>query len=130
MAMAAHVLVVDDEANLRRNLACYLEDEGMEVLQAGSVCEALEKVRNTSDLDVCIMDMRLPDMDGNAAILALHDAYPGLLFLIHTGTAGYTLPEELRRLGLTSDHVFLKPMTDMAPLASAVVRLTETERYT
>jgi CheY-like chemotaxis protein len=101
----------------------------MTVAQAGSVREAIEKVRCGVHLDVCVMDMRLPDMDGNAAVLMLHNERPELLFLIHTGTAGYTLPEELRQLGLTSDHVFLKPLTDMAPLASAVVRLAETGRY-
>ncbi len=128
MTMAVRVLIVDDEPNLRKNLGFYLEDEGMDVTEAGTVREALEEAR-AGRFDVCVMDMRLPDMDGNTAIMMLHEERPDLLFLIHTGTAGYTLPEELRHLGLTSDHIFMKPLTDMAPLAAAVFRLAETGRY-
>jgi CheY-like chemotaxis protein len=64
------------------------------------------------------MDMRLPDMDGNSAIRTLHRLYPDMAFLIHTGSSSYSLPEDLRALGLDEGRVFRKPLNDMAPLAA------------
>lgn len=127
--MAVRVLVVDDEQNLRRNLVAFLEDESMEVSDAGSLAEAVCCVGNDPQYDVCVMDMRLPDADGNAAILRLDSLDAGIRFLIHTGTAGYTVPEELKVLGLNSNCVFLKPLPDMEPLARAIERLAQTGRY-
>jgi len=66
------------------------------------------------------MDMRLPDMDGNTAIRVFHELYPEIEFLIHTGSSSYSLPEDLRAMGLDDDRIYHKPLGDMAPLAAAV----------
>jgi len=76
---------------------------------------------------VCIMDMRLPDMDGNSAIRILHQRYPDMEFLIHTGSSSYSLPDDLRAMGLDDDRVYQKPLSDMAPLATAVRTLSNRE---
>ena len=118
--MNPRILVVDDEPGVAHTLQAYLEDEGMLVQSAGSAEEALELVRNGLAFDVCIMDMRLPGMDGDAAIRNLHRISPGLKYLIHTGTAGYEVPDDLRGMGVGNGHVFRKPLLDMAPLVVAV----------
>ena len=76
------------------------------------------------------MDMRLPGMDGNDSIRAVHAIAPGLRFLIHTGSAAYSLPADLRTLGLDRSHVFFKPLQDMAPLARAIRALADCRRPT
>lgn len=114
------VMVVDDEQAVRENLAAYLEDEGMQIVQAESGEEAVEIVQSGTQFDVCVMDMRLPGMDGNAAIVALHALRPRSGFLVHTGSANYSLPAELRGLGLSEKHVFMKPLSDMGVLADAI----------
>jgi len=125
--MAVCVLIVDDEINLRRSLAAYLDDEGMGVLAAGSGAEALELLEDCEVVHVCVMDMRLPDTDGNEVIRAINAKYPTVRFLIHTGSAGYTLPDDLRRLGITSDMVFRKPLEDLRVIAEAVLALVGDE---
>jgi CheY-like chemotaxis protein len=122
------VLIVDDEAGVRANLAAYLEDDGFEVATASSGEEALQHATHFRP-DVCIMDMRLPGMDGNDAIRAIHAQWPEVVFVIHTATAGYVLPEDLRAIGLADEHVYRKPVTDMAPLAEYIVALAHTKRY-
>ncbi len=117
------VLVVDDECCIADNLQAFLEDEGMQVESAGSAEEALVRVRAGARFDVCIMDMRLPGMDGNAAIRALHGLCPALKFIIHTGSAGYDIPADLRVLGIGDTPLFPKPLADMGPLAQAVRQL-------
>ena len=121
--MTDWVLIVDDEAMIRENLKAYLEDEGWRVAAFESVAPALIWLRNGDPCRVCIMDMRLPDMDGNRAIRALHQTYPELEFLIHTGSSSYSLPEDLRAMGLDDSRVYHKPLADMAPLAAAARRL-------
>ena len=97
----------------------------MRVAAFETLTGALSWLRDGDPCRVCIMDMRLPDMDGNTAIRALHQLYPGMEFLIHTGSSSYSLPEDLRAMGLDDGRVYHKPLADMAPLA-AMVRVLAT----
>jgi CheY-like chemotaxis protein len=114
---------VDDEPGVLLNLRAYLEDEGMQVRGAASAEEALELLRQGTNFDVCVMDMRLPGMHGDAAIRSLHGLRPNLKYVIHTGTAGYELPDDLRTLGVGNDQLFMKPLPDMEPLVAAIRKL-------
>jgi CheY-like chemotaxis protein len=114
------VLVVDDDAAIRENLLAYLEDEGMQIAGAESGEQAVQMVRDGARYQVCVMDMRLPGMDGNATVMALHALRPELVFLVHTGSTNYALPPELRAIGLVDRDVFMKPLLDMALLANAI----------
>lgn len=59
----AQILVVDDEANLRRVLAAVLEREGYDVFVAADGREALAVLSN-HHVDVVVTDVRMPEMDG------------------------------------------------------------------
>jgi len=125
--MTGWVLIVDDEEMIRENLKAYLEDEGLRVMAFESVIPALGWLGEGDTCPVCIMDMRLPDIDGNSAIRILHQLYPKMEFLIHTGSSSYSLPDDLRAIGLDDDRVYQKPLSDMAPLAAAVHILSSQE---
>jgi len=118
--MQTWVLIVDDEPMIRESLQAYLEDEGIPAVAVNSGEEALNTVQQSCAFAVCIMDMRLPGMDGNTAIRRLHALRPGLEFLIHTGSSDYTLPPDLRALGVSELRIYPKPLVDMAPLAATV----------
>lgn len=120
------ILLVDDEPFIVLGLKTYLEDEGMRVESAGSGEEALDKARVDDRFDVCILDQRLPGIDGDATLRALHELCPGLQFIIHTGDVGYTIPDDMRTLlGGGPIYLFNKPLLDMEPLVRAVHRLAE-----
>jgi DNA-binding NarL/FixJ family response regulator len=121
--MSARVLVVDDEPLIVTGLRVFLEDEGMLVDSAGSGEEAVDIVRNDSGFDVCIMDLRLPGMNGDNTIRALHKICPDLKFIIHTGSTDYSIPDDLRALGIDESLFFAKPLLDMLPLAETVAAL-------
>jgi len=121
--MTTRVLVVDDEPFIVTGLRVFLEDEGMLVDSAGSGEEAVDIVRSDSRFDVCIMDMRLPGMNGDSTIRALHEICPDLKFIIHTGSADYSIPDDLRALGIDESLLFAKPLPDMKPLAEMVMVL-------
>lgn len=114
------VLLVDDEETVRSTLAAYLDDEGFDVVEAASGEQAIRLVENGLRPAVCIMDMRLPGMDGHAAILGLHAHVPDLRFVIYTGSLSYALTDDLHAVGITEESVFRKPLSDMKILADAV----------
>jgi CheY-like chemotaxis protein len=60
---AAHILVVDDDADLRRSLAEVLEDEGFEVSCARNGEEALRALEG-SPPSAILLDLTMPVMDG------------------------------------------------------------------
>ncbi|MBO4794064.1 MAG: response regulator, partial [Deltaproteobacteria bacterium] len=64
--MAAKILVIDDEEAIRLSLRGILEDEGYEVLEAGSAEEGLAVVDSAAP-DLVFLDIWLPGMDGLAA---------------------------------------------------------------
>ena len=122
--MSPRVLVVDDEPFIVTGLRVFLEDEGMQVGSAGSGEEAVDIVRNDSGFNVCIIDIRLPGMNGDATIRVLHEICPDLKFVIHTGSTDYTIPDDLRKIGIDERQLFAKPQMDMMPLAETVSTLT------
>jgi len=121
--VSSRVLLVDDEPFIVTGLQIFLEDEGIQVDSAGSGEEAVDIVCGDSGFDVCIMDMRLPGMDGDTTIRLLHEICPDLKFIIHTGSADYRIPDDLRTMGITEAQFFAKPLMDMTPLAEKVAAL-------
>ena len=103
--VAPSVLVIDDERGIRRTLAAYFEDEGMEVTTADSGEQALELVRGGLHPDVCIIDIRLPGIDGHETATALHELTPRARFIVHTGSSDYELPAVMR-----AEPFFVQPV--------------------
>ena len=67
------VLIVDDDARNIFALAAVLEDHGMDVLSAGSGRDALRIMSESPGLDIVLMDIMMPDMDGMATIRAARE---------------------------------------------------------
>jgi len=116
------ILVVDDESVVNENLAGYLEDEGFTVYTAASGEEALPLIERQA-IDIGIIDMRLPGMDGNTLILKAHQRQPLMKFLIHTGSTNYALPQSLIDIGLVPAQVLRKPLSDLSALTRKINNL-------
>jgi len=117
-----HIIIIDDEDMVRINLADFLEDEGYAVSHVKSGEEGLELIKKQA-YNVAIVDMRLPGIDGNTFILKACAVQPALRYLIHTGSADYTLPEELKMLGILPASILYKPVQDMDIIKAGVVNL-------
>jgi CheY-like chemotaxis protein len=59
-----HILVVDDDADVRNTVADALEDEGFDVVTAANGGEALRQLDAGARPDVILLDMMMPEMDG------------------------------------------------------------------
>jgi two-component system response regulator CpxR len=62
------ILVIDDDLSILRVFKNILEKEGYIVEIAETGKDALEKINNEK-FDVCLVDVRLPDMDGTDLLL-------------------------------------------------------------
>lgn len=118
------ILLVDDEEIVRITLEAYLEDEGYIVISANSGEEALEMLED-KNVDIGIIDMRLPGIDGNTLISKLNKLQPEMRFIIHTGSMGYSIPESLSKMGISSELVFKKPIKSMSTFTKMIRKLTE-----
>ncbi|HPE15148.1 MAG TPA: response regulator transcription factor [Bacilli bacterium] len=67
------VLVVDDEELIRNVIKEYLKIEGYLYLEASDGIEAIEVVKRNKDIDVIIMDIMMPRLDGYSAMKQINE---------------------------------------------------------
>jgi signal transduction histidine kinase/CheY-like chemotaxis protein len=90
------VLVVDDDAIVRRALAATLQGMGYATIEAGGGAEAVEVYRQRrAEIRVVLLDMIMPGMTGPAAFSALREVDPGAVVLL---MSGHTSNEEAQAL--------------------------------
>lgn len=58
------VLILEDEVSIRSFVVINLKRAGYDVVEAGTGMEALDKLKEHSDIGVAILDIMLPDIDG------------------------------------------------------------------
>lgn len=94
----AHILVVDDERNIRKNLTMMLEAAGYEVDMAGDGEEALAKSRELR-YDIALVDLQMPKMGGLELLRYLRSLNPETAVVILTAYGSVTNAVEAMKLG-------------------------------
>ncbi|HCY84582.1 MAG TPA: response regulator [Desulfobacteraceae bacterium] len=112
-------IVLDDEQSIRQSIASFLEDEGYTVLRADSA-EAAISIVQAHPVDAAVVDIRLPGKDGNHFMIEARKIRPDIKFVVHTGSADYSPPEEIRDLGVTREKVLIKPVRDLSIILDAL----------
>lgn len=79
------ILVVDDEPGVRAVTAGFLRQAGYKVLEAASGMEALQKVDDSPEIALVVMDVMMPGMNGNEAARHIQVKKPHLPVLFVTG---------------------------------------------
>ncbi len=92
------VLIVDDEARFRKTLAKLLATKGIDVHTVGSGEEAVSFVQQ-HPVDVILLDMRMPGMNGIDTLSALKRLDPLLEVIMLTGHASVDVAVEIMRRG-------------------------------
>lgn len=85
--MIAKVLLVDDEAPFVEALAKRLTLREIQVSTALSGPEALEKLGKEPSIDVVVLDVKMPGMDGIETLKAIKNRYPLIEIIMLTGHA-------------------------------------------
>jgi len=116
------VLVVDDEEGVRSALTDLLESLGCTVVAFGRALEATEYFNeNWADLDLVVLDLVLPDMNGCEALAVMREVNPNVRVLL---VSGYTADDEIRDLVRSNTIEFLEKPFLLADLAESLTRLT------
>jgi DNA-binding response OmpR family regulator len=102
---APRVLIVDDEAPIRRFLRIALAAAGFEVIEAETGREGVERVATASP-DAVLLDLGLPDMDGKAVITAVREwsDVPIIVLTVRDGEL-----EKITSLDAGADDYVTKP---------------------
>lgn len=79
-----NVLIVDDEEVIRLTARAILENEGYTIFLATNGVEALNTFRE-NDIDIVIMDMIMPEMDGKECLKELQKMEPEVKVILVTG---------------------------------------------
>jgi DNA-binding response OmpR family regulator len=124
--MAKHILLVDDDALLRRSLAFNLEQAGYRVAAAASAEDALAAARRDPP-DLVLLDIGLPGMDGLDALRHLKETLSLPVIFV---TARRRELDEVLGLELGADDYIAKPFDVDVLLARIKAVLRRSERAT
>ncbi len=120
--MAARILVVDDEKLIRWSLREHLTREGYEIEEAADASTA-QHIIGTQELDLALVDLRLPDADGLTVLKGLRAKSPGTPVILITAYSSVNGAVEAMRSG-AFDYV-TKPFK-MDDLTLTIQRALET----
>jgi two-component system, OmpR family, response regulator len=90
------VLIVDDEAEYVQTLAKVLRRRGLQVEVAGDGPAALATLDRCT-VDVALLDVKMPHMDGTQLLVELRRRWPQLPVILMTGHLQEGGDEDLRR---------------------------------
>ena len=126
MTAAPRILVVDDEANLRRVVTSYLEAEGYLVATAADGAAALAEVRRQRP-DLVVLDVAMPGMDGIEALREMR-TFSDTYVIMLTARADET--DKLIGLSVGADDYMTKPFSprELVARVKAVLRRARNER--
>ena len=92
------ILIADDEPNIRKSLERVLSLEGYKVCSATTGQEALEVVRRRA-VDLVLMDVLMPELDGLGALQVLREELPELPVVMMSGNASIESAVRATKLG-------------------------------
>ncbi|MBI5823270.1 MAG: response regulator transcription factor [Chloroflexi bacterium] len=107
MNISGHILIIDDEAPLRKTLARILQQAGFEATTAENAEQGLAFLK-TTNFDLIFTDLRMPGIQGLEALKLIHKNYPQIPVILFTAQPDVNSAVEALRYG-ASDYL-LKPL--------------------
>jgi DNA-binding NtrC family response regulator len=92
------ILIVDDEIAFANTLAQRLQMRGLKVGIAYDGEQALSKLKE-DELDVIVLDLKMPGMGGMEVLQEIKKAYPNIQVIMLTGHGTDKDEEQVRKLG-------------------------------
>ncbi len=121
--MSSNILVIDDEALPRKNIARVLAEEEYHVYEAENGEEAINAI-NDLDFDLVLSDLKIPGTDGLGVLRHVRSVSPQTMFILMTGYASLDSAIEAFRGGV-QDYI-LKPVV-LEDVLQKVKRLMESK---
>lgn len=122
------ILCVEDEDQLRRDIADELAEAGYGVIEAASGAEAIERLGQARP-DLVLCDISMPGLSGHDVLAALHDkgpAHADIPFVFLSALADPRQVADGKRRG--ADDYLVKPIDYDLLLATIAARLRQIDR--
>ena len=101
------ILVVDDDVNIRRLVGTILSDVGFDICEASDGRDALLKL-DENKIDLCIVDIMMPHMDGLEFCRNAREYYADMPILMLTAKS--EIGSKIESYGLGADDYLTKPV--------------------
>jgi CheY-like chemotaxis protein len=107
--MRKRVLIIDDEANIRRVVRLALEAADYEVREAADGEQGLREFQDGAGWDAVLLDQKMPGLDGLETLRQIRERCPRARVIMLTAFASIELAVDAMKLGATD--FIRKPMT-------------------
>ena len=120
-----HVLIVEDDKEIREGVEIYLKSQGYVVFQAADGVEGLEVIEK-EEIHLAIVDVMMPRMDGIQMTVRLREKYDfPVIFL----SAKSEEVDKIMGLNMGADDYVTKPFTPLELLARVNSQLRRYRRF-
>ena len=120
-----HVLIVEDDKEIREGVKIYLNSKGYEVSEAADGVEGLEIIKK-EEIHLAIVDVMMPRMDGITMTMKLREKYDfPVIFL----SAKSEEVDKILGLDMGADDYVTKPFTPMELLARVNSQLRRYRKF-
>ena len=111
---AYHILIVEDDKEIREGIEIYLKNQGYTVFQAADGVEGLEKIRQ-EEIHLAIVDVMMPRMDGITMVMRLREMKCEIPVIMLSAKSEEV--DKIMGLNMGADDYVTKPFTTMELLA-------------
>ena len=123
---AYHILIVEDDKEIREGIEIYLRNQGYVVYQAADGVEGLKQIEE-QEMHLAIVDVMMPRMDGIAMMMAVRER--GYEFPVIMLSAKSEEVDKIMGLNMGADDYVTKPFTTMELLARVNSHLRRYGRF-
>ena len=120
-----HVLVVEDDKEIRDGIEIYLKNQGYQVSKAADGVEGLEVIEK-EEIHLAIVDVMMPKMDGIHMIVELRKKYDFPVIMLSAKTEEV---DKIMGLNMGADDYVTKPFQPLELLARVHSHLRRYERF-
>ncbi len=123
--MSDKILIVDDEIEIADLIEVYLKNENYTVFKFYTAKDALECI-NTTDLDLAILDIMLPDINGFTLCQRIRENHTYPIIML---TAKDEETDKITGLTLGADDYITKPFRPLEMVARVKAQLRRYKKY-
>lgn len=120
-----HILIVEDDKEIREGVEIYLKSQGYQVFQAGDGVEGLE-ILEREEIHLAIVDIMMPRMDGIQMTMKLQEKYDFPVIML---SAKSEEVDKITGLNLGADDYVTKPFTPMELMARVNSQLRRYRKF-
>lgn len=111
------LLIIDDDDSVRSSLSSYLEDSGYLPFTASDGQQGIDTFAQ-ENIDLVLVDLRMPKMDGYEVIKHIHKESPQTPLIVVSGASGIQDAIETMKIGAW-DYL-VKPIREMSTLVYSI----------